>query len=184
MNIELIFIHPDWDSHSIRFDGDAALLKTVEKIIFTREIKPVCLPSQNAQTFNINGYVAGYGISEEASRHETRPKHVRIRSVTQETCLFSDPIFSRISSSRMFCAGEKGKNPCRGDSGSGWYVNVNNIYQIIGIVSSAPSADCEGNKYVVFTSVPKFIEWIEQYVDKNGPNCRRHVTCSIVDDYE
>jgi secreted trypsin-like serine protease len=84
----------------------------------------------------------------------------------------------------MFCAGDRGKNPCKGDSGSGWYVNVNNAYHIIGIVSSAARAECETNKYVIFTSVPMFLEWIEEYVDKRTSTCRRRVTCTIEDDHE
>lgn len=115
VNIETVHIHPDWRDRGIGFDGDAALLKTVTKIIYSPYIKPVCLPKSDAKTFEVDGYVAGYGLSEETTRHETRPKHIRIRSVTQEVCLFSDPIFARISSPRMFCAGEKGKNPCKGE---------------------------------------------------------------------
>lgn len=112
--IVTIYVHPDWSYSAISYDGDVAVLKTVTAITFTRHIKPVCLPSSDAPIFDVSGIVAGYGMSEENNYHETRPKHIRIKTVKQEVCLFSDPIFVRISSPRMFCAGEREKNPCKG----------------------------------------------------------------------
>lgn len=105
--------------------------------------------------------MSGYGLSESSNRkHESRPKHIEIPSVSQETCLFSDHRLVRISSYRMFCGGEIGKNPCKGDSGSGFYTNSNG-WTINGIVSSAISEECVENQFVLFTNVPKFIDWIE-----------------------
>jgi hypothetical protein len=115
MDIEEILIHPEWRPFEHSYDADVALLKTKNNIAFNDYVTPVCLPTLVTNVFNINGYVVGYGKSENAALHETRPKHVRLRSVTQDVCLFSDPLFVRISSLRMFCAGEKGKNPCKGE---------------------------------------------------------------------
>ncbi|KAG5667429.1 hypothetical protein PVAND_015409 [Polypedilum vanderplanki] len=86
--------------------------------------------------------------------------------VTQEECLFSNEIYNKISSRRSFCAGEKGKSACRGDSGGGFYVKSTNKYTIFGIVSAAPFVDCVENVYVIFTNVPKFIVWIKNIMDK------------------
>lgn len=52
-----------------------------------------------------------------------------------------------------------------GDSGSGFYVKDGNKYSVIGIVSSAVGSECEKNKYVLFTNVPKFIPWIKQELE-------------------
>lgn len=183
-DIETIHVHPKWNSTAISFDGDVALLRTVAKIAFTDYIQPVCLPSSDDSVFNVNGYVAGYGKSEENSRHETRPKHVKIRSVTQDVCLFSDPIIVRISSPRMFCAGELNKNPCQGDSGSGFFVRSGNAFQIFGVVSSAIRDDCATNHFVIFASVPKFMEWIDQYIESKDTSCKTRVTCKFEDDHE
>lgn len=115
MNIDEIFVHPDWQYTTTPFDADIAILRTVSKITFTDNVKPVCLPSFDAPVYDVTGYVVGYGKSEENSFHETKPKHIRINSVTQSVCLFTDPIYAKLSSPRGFCAGEKNKNPCKGE---------------------------------------------------------------------
>lgn len=109
-------MNSNWKYDGQSYDGDIVLLKTVNTIVFNNHVKPVCLPSFDASVFEVNGFVAGYGKSEQNSFHETRPKHIWIKSVTQEVCLFSDPQFATLSSPRNFCAGQKNKNPCKGES--------------------------------------------------------------------
>lgn len=64
-----------------------------------------------------------------------------------------------------------------GDSGSGFFVRNENSYQIYGIVSAATVEECAENLYVVFTSVPKFMDWIDDITD--GNRCKRNVKCRI-----
>lgn len=112
-----IKIHPDWKPLAETYDGDVALLKLKSDITFTNFIQPACLPTITTQVFEVDGFVAGYGFTEDTVEEvaESLPKFVNIESVTQETCLFSHEVISRISSPRMFCAGKRGKNPCKGD---------------------------------------------------------------------
>jgi secreted trypsin-like serine protease len=48
-----------------------------------------------------------------------------------------------------------------GDSGSGFYFNTGRSWTINGIVSSAISEECVENQFVLFTNVPKFVDWIK-----------------------
>lgn len=153
----------------------------MNKITFNNNVKPVCLPSYDAPIFEVNGYVVGYGKSEENSHHETKPKYIQITSVTQESCLFYDQIFVQLSSPRMFCAGELNKNPCKGDSGGGFYVKNGNSFQINGVVSTGIHTECSINQYVLFTNVVKFLTWIGNKMHES--QCRETVKCRL-EDYE
>jgi hypothetical protein len=176
INIEELYIHPSWKPDDPSYDSDLALLKTEFQIIFTRFIKPVCLPLFDAQVEEVSGYVAGYGKTESGN-YETRPKHVKIKSVEQKVCLFQNPTFATISSQKMFCAGEKGRIPCQGDSGGGFYVQNGNKFEINGIVSAAASPDCNSEVYVAFTSIPDFVEWIREHIGAVG--CKKDGSCII-----
>jgi hypothetical protein len=115
-DISEIFLHPDWNPSNLNYDADLALLSMKSQIIFNEYVQPICLPASDLKIFDTRGVVSGYGLSESSNgRHENRPRHVEIPSVSQETCLFSDHRLVRISSQRMFCAGEYGKNPCKGE---------------------------------------------------------------------
>lgn len=161
----IIKLHDGWDTNANTYDGDVAIVVLKNQIIFTNFIQPACLPEPNTSAFEIEGTVVGYGISDKTVGHyEMRPKHVEIESVTQEVCLFSHEVISRISSMRMFCAGKVGKNPCKGDSGGGFYVKTKNSYTIIGIVSSSIHNECHENQFVLFSNVPKYVTWIKNEI--------------------
>lgn len=114
--ISEISLHPDWKPSTINYDADIAILSLKSEIIFNTYVQPICLPESDAKIFDIRGVVSGYGLSESSNGiHENRPRHVEIPSVSQETCLFTDHRLVRVSSQRMFCAGEIGKNPCKGE---------------------------------------------------------------------
>ena len=113
--ISSIKIHSDWNSQKETYDADIAILRLVNDITFTNYIQPACLPPSNLNAFEIDGTVVGYGLSDDTQEdHEKRPKFVKISSITQEDCLIGRDVVARISSKRMFCAGSRGKNPCRG----------------------------------------------------------------------
>lgn len=116
IDIESISIHPDWSTVTEKYDADVAVLILKRDINFNSFVQPACLPEPGSIVFEVEGTVAGYGLSENTlGNHETKPKFAKISSVSQETCLFSDENIFKISSPRMFCAGEYGKNPCKGN---------------------------------------------------------------------
>lgn len=55
---------------------------------------------------------------------------------------------------------------CNGDSGGGFYIKVNKVYYLRGIVSSSLIKDggCDVSKYAVYTNVLKFRGWIKNIV--------------------
>jgi secreted trypsin-like serine protease len=164
--ISSIRIHPDWDYNNTRYDADIAVLLLKDKITFGTFVQPACLPAPTSNVFNTRGTIVGYGLSENSTTRENRPKFVETPSIDNENCLWESLIFHFSGSRRSFCAGEQGKRACRGDSGGGFYVkSSSSTYTVSGIVSNG-SPDCNDDQFVAFTSVPKFVDWIKKEMAK------------------
>jgi hypothetical protein len=114
--IKRIIIHDDWSpSAGTPFDADIALIELKEEIIFTNLIIPICLPNADTNVYEVKGTVVGHGITNTTVSEPSRKlRHVEIKSVKDSRCLYMIPSFANIGSERMFCAGQKGKNPCKG----------------------------------------------------------------------
>lgn len=110
-----IIIHPEWREDEESFDADIAIIKMRESVIFTDYISPICLPTSSINVFDVYGSVAGYGLTELSfdGKPEKAPKFIRIPTVSQEECLFDNTEYAKRASRRTFCAGEKGKIPCK-----------------------------------------------------------------------
>jgi hypothetical protein len=114
-NIQKIVIHPEWDPKDVRYDADIAMLFLKNLVTFSNFIQPVCVAPTNLNAFELKGRVVGWGQSENAGHHEKRPKGVEIPSYINDKCFFSDFRFAQFGSPRTFCAGERGKTPCKGE---------------------------------------------------------------------
>jgi hypothetical protein len=203
-NISRIAVHPKWDPQSKRFDSDIALLALYDSLQFTDFVRSVCLPDKNFQIGVRVGQVVGYGKSETAS-NEVKPKKTQIPSFTNDDCFF-DSNYAQIGSTSTFCAGEIGKNPCSGkkrvvilslkcafmrefsgDSGGGFFI-MESDWRIGGLVSAAFEQDCATNKYVLFTNVAKFVDWIQYEMthteDSRSDTSSKHNSFLDLDDEE
>lgn len=111
------------------------------------------------------GIVTGWGRSEDVSKvHENDPKLIKVLIQTNTQCLPQNARLAELSSERTFCAGLKnGSGVCHGDSGGGLYINVNDVYQLNGIVSSSLTNEvgCDISKNAIYTNVLKFRAWIQ-----------------------
>lgn len=62
----------------------------------------------------------------------------------------------------------KGKAPCLGDSGDGFYVKDATTWTVKGIVSSSlltQRHDCDTNVFSLYTNVAKFSDWITEMME-------------------
>ncbi|CAH1715072.1 unnamed protein product [Chironomus riparius] len=160
-DVKRIILNPAWNPKDTRFDADIAILVLRDPIKYSEVVQPVCLPNPGYSPIKTTGTVVGYGKSESQLTHEKHPRKVTIKSITNEDCFFNDYNFAKFASPRTFCAGERGKTPCQGDSGSGYYVNNGKSFQITGIVSAAVIQECGTNDFVLFTDVAKFSNWVK-----------------------
>lgn len=117
-----IFVHPQWNIHSERYDADIAIVYSETKIRFSTQILPVCIWSGNKDdSDDFEGTVVGWGNSAvvEPKGYVEIPRQVRIQSIPSQKCYEDYHLFAAISSERTFCAGgvEINSGPCTGDSG-------------------------------------------------------------------
>lgn len=166
-----VIVHPDWNPFVTSYDADIALLKfESNEIPYTSYIRPVCLWNGSSEPEVTEGYVVGWGKSEdETKEHENIPKKIKIPIFTNEECSLETPALASLSSGRTFCAGwQNGTGVCFGDSGNGFVIEVNNVFYLKGIVSSSTitsTKNCDVSKFAVYTNVLKFNTWINQLVN-------------------
>ncbi|XP_070504895.1 uncharacterized protein [Chironomus tepperi] len=164
-------MHPDWnDIVGTPYDADLAIIKLDRPVKFSNKIRPACLPKSHEKVFEIEGYVAGFGVSNDDVL-DGKLRFLKIPTVTQENCLWHPSGFSTTASKRTFCGGDLTKSACRGDSGAGFVVkSFKSTFEVIGIVSAAILArdeNCRANSYTVFTSVPLFVDWILREIGRD-----------------
>lgn len=164
-----IIQHSEWHLRGDRSDADIAMLIMRATIQFSEYIQPMCVWQSDHEPTVKAGLTAGWGQSEDRTKyHETIPKMLRnIPIHSQEHCFLKFWHFARISSERTFCAGKAdGSGPCAGDSGSGFFISEGNTNYLRGIVSSSMinmDGSCALEKYVIYTNVLKFQDWIQNF---------------------
>jgi secreted trypsin-like serine protease len=173
-----IMIHEDWNFNSNSLDGDLALLLLDEKVDLSRRfiVGVVCLPPSSSNSFIGNGTISGWGISEwsiaNGEHHSVTPNDLNLPVVTNKQCTDANYRFKELVSDRTFCAGflNQGKAVCQGDSGGGLLDFDKSLltFNLVGIVSGSLYTlnECNVNTYSVFTDVAKFVDWINEKVEK------------------
>jgi secreted trypsin-like serine protease len=173
-----IIVHEDWDYDSNSFDADVALLLLDEKVDLSRRfiVGIICLPPSCSEAYTGNGTLSGWGVSEwsiaNRKSHSTTPNDLKLPAVTNEQCTETDYLFYELVSDRTFCAGfvNEGKSACQGDSGGGFwqYNKFRRGFSLMGIISGSinDNTECNINTYSVFTDVGKFVDWIDEKVEK------------------
>ncbi|CAG9797990.1 unnamed protein product [Chironomus riparius] len=161
-----IFIHPNWKFFTREYDSDIAIIKLSAPVRFSTVISPVCLWKSNDPLSVSAGKIVGYGRSESNTVHEMIPRELDMKIISNEGCFLKDPKFAFISSSKTFCAGrDEYSAACRGDSGNGFFVNVNDRWYLRGIISASfihMNNTCDTSSNTLFTNILKFSKWIEE----------------------
>lgn len=99
-----------------RSDADIAILIMDRKVTYTDYIIPVCLPSSTVNAFNVDGFVAGHGIINIATRERSdTPKHAAMSTVSLVDCFSSHKDSATTISRRSFCAKGNESAPCQGE---------------------------------------------------------------------
>lgn len=173
--MKYIDVHKKWKMRtSENFAGDIALvmLDDYQDIMINNNILPVCLPFSNTDenrikniSFYDEGAVAGWGVHGEETRSSNIPRLIKIPIVNTHDCMNKLPALSRSTWSESFCAGSATASVCQGDSGSGYYVEVDKKYYIRGIVSNGvPEIDgsCRKDTVALYSDVLKYKSFIQE----------------------
>merc|ERR1712106_117166 len=156
--------HPEFTDRDSHFRNDLAILTLEKATKFNEAIRPVCLPSPDAQDFTgLNATALGWGDTDgdeliDAWAHVLQ--EVELPILGHEEC---DARFARIpiKAEKEICAApfDGGRDTCTGDSGGPLLVQENNHWTVIGLVSWGPTR-CGSGVPGVYTRVDGFLDWI------------------------
>ncbi|XP_050354196.1 CLIP domain-containing serine protease HP8-like [Nymphalis io] len=151
--------------------NDIALIRLKYPIDFSfKNAKPICLPLFNKlRNISLDGKqatVAGWGITE-FSRASPVLRKVEIPIKSDNECRhYYDRNYDSGTNNiinKILCAGEVGKDSCKGDSGGPLMLEelYNDIYRMIqfGVVSYGPQ-QCGSATPGVYTDVRQYVKWI------------------------
>ncbi|XP_076310267.1 venom protease-like [Tachypleus tridentatus] len=165
-------IHPSY-SKPKKYFNDIALLELTEDIKFNDYAWPACLPlSEESSSYKGQQVtVTGWGWLNEPDKGGERAdtlQKVNVPVMDYKHCqsLYHTAGKMVIFQSGQMCAGYKEgkKDSCQGDSGGPLYMNKNNIFTVIGVVSAGIGC---GREYLpgLYTEVVFYRSWILEHVD-------------------
>lgn len=158
---ELTYIHDKWNSSSLIFNNDVALIKLNQIVNFNQFIRPVCLST--TKMLNINyGTVVGWKVHDDDGKISNFPREVEVPMLNAFKCVQNNrDLLDIFDHETMFCGGKDGVGVCQGDSGSGFYVEKDGKYYVRGIVSSGTGRSCSGMNYVLYSDILSNWEFIQ-----------------------
>ncbi|MBN3316927.1 C1RL protein, partial [Atractosteus spatula] len=181
MESEKIFIHPGYPKapttgKRTNYDNDIALVRLKSRVPLGPHLLPICLPERND---NVTlgperlGFVSGWGRTE----HDTLSSkllYVEIPVKDRATCSKrkdGKPLVQTFSEN-MFCAGEKDKDSCHGDSGGPFFLREfrrgaggqieRGPFRLYGVVSWG--LVCQERGY--YTKVDNYLGWIRETIER------------------
>lgn len=174
-----IIIHPGYrkgiTSARTDFNNDIALIRFTSRVKLGPNLLPICLPEENSSVMeNEQGTVSGWGVTENRQLSDDL-KYAHVSAYSRRECE-KTPGKSMIFSNNMFCAGDSGKDSCKGDSGGPFVLPMlsssSGPYYLTGIVSWG--ARCRipqpGSTRIVnkgyYTKVGNYVRWIKQTIER------------------
>ncbi|XP_040603226.1 transmembrane protease serine 11G [Mesocricetus auratus] len=159
--IASIIIHENYASH--KHDDDIAVVKLSRPVLFSENLRRVCLPDT---TFQVSPkskvFVTGWGALKANGPFPNSLQEVEIEIISNDVCNQVN-VYGGAVSSGMICAGFlTGKlDACEGDSGGPLVISHDrNIWYLLGIVSWG--IDCgKENKPGIYTRVTHYRDWIK-----------------------
>lgn len=168
-DIRNLIIHPDYDGKSLP-DADIAILHMQSSVDFSQFIRPICLWSEAVDSALIVGqtaFVAGWGADDSGHEVTALPKMVDAAIVSDNECLRSSEVYSKLTTPRTICAGNRdGTGPCMGDSGGGLMLSRNGAWTLRGVVSAGLTSQgqCDLSQYVIYCDLAKHFSWVRSNV--------------------
>ncbi|XP_027246512.1 transmembrane protease serine 11G [Cricetulus griseus] len=159
--IASIIIHENYASH--KHDDDIAVVKLSSPILFSENLRRVCLPDATFQVLpKSKVFVTGWGALKANGPFPNSLQEVEIEIISNDVCNQVN-VYGGAVSSAMICAGFlTGKlDACEGDSGGPLVISHDrNIWYLLGIVSWG--IDCgKENKPGIYTRVTHYRNWIK-----------------------
>ncbi|XP_049876408.1 trypsin-1-like [Pectinophora gossypiella] len=168
-----ILPHPQYRCN--KKSNDVALLKTVNQLKWSSDLRPACLPQPLASDFSGTiATVAGWGFTHEDRAIGVRPnilQKTEVMVVTNQECnqwYESQGSKVKVASTQM-CAGHEqgGRDSCWADSGGPLIVRGDKgRATLIGVVSTG-SGCARARMPGIYTRVSRYIDWITDSVNED-----------------
>lgn len=160
--VKSIKVHDKWNPSTTDFEGDIAMLKLSNSVTSTEFINPVCIADWKTSSIT-NGVVTGWGVASDTEIPSNVPRKTELPILNYLDCLRKNPGLLSIFSDDLFCAGKDGSGVCKGDSGSGLYVEVDGKFYVRGIVSSSINVLCSRTAAALYSDVLKNLNFIQGF---------------------
>ena len=168
LGVAKILNYPVYDQAG--YNGDLALLKLDKPVLFSRHIRPVCLPINSIDTFEKQiGVASGWGKMENGDLPETL-RYVELNIVPNISCVANLGVVNIEITDKMICTfkGPTGtETTCTGDSGGPLMVRRSGRFVLVGATSFS-LVDCQSPFPNVFSRVSAFLDWISVAVKDFG----------------
>ncbi|KHJ48567.1 trypsin [Trichuris suis] len=159
---------------SQRNDNDIVLLRLKHPVKYSKEISPVCLATKHTVNTQLDTcFAAGWGATEAGSISAAL-KQTRIRIVPISQCFFKE------RDARILCVREYYSRsfPCRGDSGSPLFCEIDGRYFAVGVLSLGP-ANCSGQVNLIgfYVRMDNYHEWAMKTMEqlRAAPDQSKHI---------
>ncbi|CAK1539941.1 unnamed protein product [Leptosia nina] len=158
--IKRVVRHRGFDMRTLY--NDVAILTLDQPVTFTKNIRPICLPSGGRAYAGLIATVIGWGSLRESGPQPSVLQEVSIPVWSNAECRlkYGSAAPGGIVE-HMLCAGKDSMDSCSGDSGGPLMVNEGGRWTQVGIVSWG--IGCGKGQYPgVYTRVTAFLPWIQK----------------------
>ncbi|XP_072152014.1 trypsin-1 isoform X2 [Bemisia tabaci] len=157
--VSSIVRHRHFDINS--YNHDIALLKLRRPVLFSKSIKPACLPGTDDDPAGKKGTVVGWGRTSEGGMLSAVAQEVQVPILTNNQCRATKYRPTRITTN-MLCAGVGKQDSCQGDSGGPLIISTGvDKFELVGIVSWGVGCGRPGYPGV-YTRVSRYMDWIQR----------------------
>ncbi|KAE8621393.1 hypothetical protein XENTR_v10004811 [Xenopus tropicalis] len=157
--VERALVHPSYSSYTQIYD--VALLKLTAALVFTTNLRPVCLPNVGMPWAEGQPcWISGWGTTAEGGSISKNLMAASVPIISSTTCNQA-AVYGGAISSTMMCAGylSGGTDTCQGDSGGPLVTKTNSLWWLVGDTSWGYGC-ARAYKPGVYGNVTVFIEWI------------------------
>lgn len=159
-----IVLHKDFDPETL--DNDICLIKSPQKIKFTKFISPVKLPKYSEENVTFESAkvaVSGWGkLSDDDEKNVTSPRLYYLKTTVLERAKCKQLLGDAITDKGL-CIDASEISTCRGDAGAPLaLLNKDKTRTIVGISSWRVAMGCDRGYPSVFVRVPYYLRWIRK----------------------
>ncbi|XP_031752206.1 transmembrane protease serine 2 [Xenopus tropicalis] len=165
--VERALVHPSYSSYTQIYD--VALLKLTAALVFTTNLRPVCLPNVGMPWAEGQPcWISGWGTTAEGGSISKNLMAASVPIISSTTCNQA-AVYGGAISSTMMCAGylSGGTDTCQGDSGGPLVTKTNSLWWLVGDTSWGYGC-ARAYKPGVYGNVTVFIEWIYSQMQTYG----------------